>query len=287
MGGSDVLDGVDDRTAADRQITAELNQVCRRLREYESEEQWLAALRDGISLGARSFGVFALKDGLLRLRSEQNLGLPGAIEFPVSSASGFAAAIEGRDPLVTLRTRREVGEFLSGPELTARARIFPIVNAGRVVAIVFTTDEKVLDASVIELIAGVAGAALERPSNRGLHAQIGSVPQKPKPPEVQRSLSSWADLPEQERVLHSRAQRFARVAVAQMELARPEACQAGRDKSNLYFLLRDEIDKARENYARQFMTLSSMVDYLHRELVERLADDDEGKLGAEYPGKLV
>ena len=72
-----------------------------------------------------------------------------------------------------------------------------------------------------------------------------------------------------------------------MQLARPEACRAGREQRDLYLLLKSEIEQARETYRKQFMTIPSMVDYLHLALVQTPAEGDEVKLGAEYPGPLV
>jgi hypothetical protein len=90
-----------------------------------------------------------------------------------------------------------------------------------------------------------------------------------------------------QRQLHIRAQRFARVSIAELQLARPEACRAGREQNDLYLFLKREIDKARENYRKQFMTVPSMVDYLHLELIQTAAQGDEHKLGADYPGRLI
>jgi hypothetical protein len=101
------------------------------------------------------------------------------------------------------------------------------------------------------------------------------------------TLPAWADLDEHQRQLHMRAQRFARVTVAEMQLAKPGECRAGREKADFYLFLNKEIDKAREIYRKQFMTISSMVDYLHLELVQTAVEGDERKLGADYPGKLV
>ncbi len=100
-------------------------------------------------------------------------------------------------------------------------------------------------------------------------------------------LPPWADLSEEQRSLHLRAQRFSRVTVAEMQLSRPEACRAGRQQSNLYVFLKQEIDSARNSYRNQFMTIPSMVDYLHLELVSVAAEGDELKMGADYPGQLV
>ncbi len=144
-----------------------------------------------------------------------------------------------------------------------------------------------VDVNALELIAGLASTVLERRSNADLHAQIA-------PQLVQHSNGfardhrpSWAELPESERALHVRAQRFARVRTAEMQLSSPDACRAGREQGNLYVFLRQEIDSAREAYRKQFMSNPSMIDYLHIELVRAAANGDEQKLGAEYPGQLV
>jgi hypothetical protein len=97
---------------------------------------------------------------------------------------------------------------------------------------------------------------------------------------------TWTALTPEEKLIHVRAQRFARVKVAEMQLYRPEACQAGREQKNLYVFLSQEIGNARDLFRTQFMSTRSMVDYLHRELIDKLADDDEALLGAEYPGQM-
>jgi hypothetical protein len=102
-----------------------------------------------------------------------------------------------------------------------------------------------------------------------------------------KPMPTWADLSEKERALHLRAQRFARVAVAEMLLAKPNGARAGREQKDLYLFLKPEIDKARERYRKEFLTIPSMVDYLHLELVHSAAEGDEAKMGAEYPGQLL
>jgi hypothetical protein len=87
--------------------------------------------------------------------------------------------------------------------------------------------------------------------------------------------------------LHSEAVRFARVTVAELELAKPLACRTAREQGDLYVVLSKEIDKARETFRRQFMIVPSMTDYLHKELVESILQGDTTKLGADYPGELA
>jgi hypothetical protein len=88
--------------------------------------------------------------------------------------------------------------------------------------------------------------------------------------------------------LHLRAQRFARVQVAEMRLYKAQAVKNGRLNADLYSCLKHEIDTGREAFRRDFLSASpSMADYFHLELVQTLANDDAALLGKEYPGPMV
>jgi hypothetical protein len=88
--------------------------------------------------------------------------------------------------------------------------------------------------------------------------------------------------------LHLRAQRFARVQVAQLRLYRTAEVQFGRARRDLYGALGEPIDAARESFRKTyFEKCPSMVDYLHLELVRTLANDDPELLGENYPGVIV
>lgn len=273
------------------QITDELNQSFRRLRQYQTEGEWVSAVLDAAARFVQQIAVFSLNNGVAVLRGKYNLNLPEKLSFPMASAAAFAGAIQAKDPVVAMRRPSEVTEALSAADSNERAHIFPITNGARVVALLFAADQEYMDVNALELIAGMASAVLERHSNVSLHAQIapplsgGETSSNGRLSKM--TLPAWADLDEDQRSLHIRAQRFSRVAVADMQLAHPEACRAGRERGDLYLLLKKEIDAARESYRRHFLTIPSMVDYFHLELVRTAAEGDELKLGAEYPGQLV
>ncbi len=270
-------------------IAHELNHFLRRLRQYQTQADWLGALLDGASRFATQFAVLALRDGVLSLLGERNLNLSEDFSFNAASAGAFAAAIDSNDSVVSLRTPREVTENLSAPEAAQRAHIIPITNGSRVVAVLFATNQGGIDVNALELVAGMSSIVLERQANASLHAHIAApaaMAVKKEPPQT-AGLPLWAGMNENQRDLHLRAQRFSRVTVAEMQLHRPEACRAGREQNNLYVFLKKEIDEARETYRTRFMTIPSMVDYLHLELVRTAADGEELKLGADYPGQLV
>ncbi len=285
--------------AARYQLTNELNQLLRRFRHYQDEAEWISALLDGATYFAQHVAIFSLQNDRLVLRAQANLDLPPELAFPLTSARAFASAIETRDPVIALRSAPEVTPDLSSPEPGERCHLIPVMNGARPVAVLFTADQEYMDVNALELIGGVASAVLERQSNASLHSHIavsnnvessalmsGST-EVALAPAKRRGLPTWAELSEEQRALHIRAQRFSRVAVAEMQLAKPQACRAGREQGNLYLFLKPEIDKARESYRKQFMTIPSMVDYFHLELVNTAAEGNEAKLGAEYPGQLA
>ena len=280
--------------AARLQAAHELNQFVRRLRQYRSEAEWVSCIVSGAGKFVGQLAVFSLEDGTLRLRGKQNFDLPEDLSFPLESAGAFGSAVETNDPVVALRSPGEVGAALSTRNPADRAHILPVTNGSRVSALIFVADTDRVDLNAIELIATIGSLVLERQSNAALHTRIAPAVApvtEPRPPGSGLSrpptLPPWADLDENQRSLHLRAQRFSRVTVAELQLSRPEACRTGRDQANLYVFLKGELDKARDTYRKQFMTIPSMVDYLHLELVRTAAEGDELKLGADYPGQLV
>jgi hypothetical protein len=276
------------------QAAQELNQFVRRFRQYRTEAEWVSCILSGAGKFVGQLAVFSLQNGMLRLRGQQNFDFPEDLTFPLESAGAFGSAVDTRDPVVALRSPGEVGAALSTQDPTDRAHIFPIANGSRVSALIFVADADSVDLHALELIAAIGSLVLERQSNTALHAHISAPKRNPDREGGESStgrpappLPAWADLDENQRSLHIRAQRFSRVTVAELQLSRPEACRAGRDQANLYVFLKSELDKARDAYRKQFMTIPSMVDYLHLELVRTAADGDELKLGADYPGQLV
>jgi len=108
------------------------------------------------------------------------------------------------------------------------------------------------------------------------------------PAQPRASAADWESLPSEEQQLHLRAQRFARVHVAEMRLYEADAVKAGRARRELYDVLRNPIDAARAAFREQFFArCPSMVDYLHLELMRTLANDEPDLFGKDYPGPLV
>ena len=239
------------------EISATLNQSVRRLRTFKSESQWGDALVESVASFCTRALLFTVSENTLRL---QGVDLT---PIPIGTVPAFAAVIESKDPIVAMRTRGELSAGLANylKEVPgARCWLFPILKGDRVAAVLYADGE--VDAGAVELLSNVAGAVLS-----GHQATPTPLP---------------------ERKEHLEAQRMARVQVAEIVLYHSHALQSGRANRDLYQSLKPEIDARRQVFRRRFLENSpAMADYLHRELVKTLANDDAQLLGVDYPGPLA
>jgi len=87
----------------------------------------------------------------------------------------------------------------------------------------------------------------------------------------------------EERELHRRANRVAKVSMQDIKLLRPKDVKAGREHNDICHRLRSDLDKARKEYDRRFRAIQDHpVDYFHQWMVEILGEGDSETLG-EYP----
>jgi hypothetical protein len=267
------------RERARREFADQLNQGARRILQAADEDELGATLLD--AAGGLASGVAWFRIGGEIARGERIRGVPEeaaevfhALEIPLESAAALAGAVESRDAVIAATTPREVSDDLAqllGHAPEGRASIFPVVVWGRVPALLYAWGA--VQGPAIELLTQLAAAAWTAMSE----------PPAPSQPE-----SAWDRLPLEEQRIHLRAQRSARAQVAGMRLFQADAVLAGRARRNLYDVLRKSIDAAREAFRPSFFApCSSMVDYLHLELVHTLAHDDPDLLGDNYPGPMA
>ena len=96
------------------------------------------------------------------------------------------------------------------------------------------------------------------------------------------------EVAEEEKRFHNEARRFARLLVSEIKLYNEQKVREGRDSSDLYERLREDIDRSRQMYDKRVRPeVSSRYDYFDHELVNMLAEGDRNKLGADYPGATV
>ena len=178
---------------------------------------------------------------------------------------------------------------LFGHTADGRVSIYPVVVNDRVRILIYAWGQVLGPA--IELLTEVAAAvwsAIPEPAEPSELIAIAPAPTAAAAAVTEEPAMTWENLSAEEQQAHLRAQRFARVQVAEMRLFEAESVQAGRNQGNLYETLRKSIDAARETFRKRFFSsCASMVDYLDLELARTLANDDRTLLGETYPGPLV
>jgi hypothetical protein len=263
-----------------RETVEEFHRAARRLRGYESEGQWGSAVLDSIAGFCSRSVLVTLRDRALRVLSVSGPaeGAPEAgFELPLTSAPAVAAVLESRDSLVAAVAASGISQRISAwfeGSGAASCAIVPVLVRERVEAVLLAAGGG-LEVDGIEAMAALAGTALET---------RGRAPVTPVPDEAGITMPLAGEVAAE----HLRAQRFARVRAAEIRLYNAQAVRAGRTRKRLYAELKEEIDSARAAYDREFLQASvAMPDYLHRELVRTLANEELAALGEEYPGPLA
>jgi len=280
-----------------REFAEKLNQIVRRIRQSPDIEELGAVMTDaasGFADGAawlRIDGPDARGErirGVVEDASERFVGMV----IPLKNAAALRTAVETRDPVTAAFTESEVSPDLAavtGPAQEELVSIFPVVANDRVPALIYVWGPA--ESPVLEMLAQVAGGVwseLDRPAPAPLVQIAPAVSAPDGGPSPDQERSAWERLSPDEQQVHLRAQRYARVQAAEMRLFDPDTVQTGRTNGNLYELLREPIDRARETFRQRFFANSTtMVDYLHLEIVRTLANDDPEALGKDYPGPMV
>lgn len=287
------------RDRSRRESADQLNQAVRRIRLSDDVEELGGTLLDAagaFSTVAALFHVDAdtVKGRRIRGVPEETAEAFQSFEIPLASAAALTGAVESKDPVIAATTAAEVSAEmvnLAAHQPGGRVSIFPVVVRDSVPALVYAWGA--VQGSAIELLTQVAAGVwseLSRPPAPQLlqiAPMVQGVPVATEAPAASEK-STWDELSPEDQQTHFRAQRVARVQVAEMRLNHGDAVQAGRTRGNLYEVLRKPIETARETFRQTyFSACPSMVDYLHLELVRTLANDDPELLGKEYPGPMV
>jgi len=265
------------------EVADQLNQSARRIRQAGNAEQLCATLIEAAGAFASGAALFRVTGS--RVYGERVYGMPAEkaeefrrLEVPLSAAAALAEAVQSRDPVTTVTTPAEVSAELAaiaGHAADGRASIYPVVTGECVPALVYAWGR--VQGPALELFTQLAAAvwsAFPAPDH------LVSIAASKAP-------SAWEDLSAEEQHLHLRAQRFARVQVAEMRLFETDLVQSGRLQRDLYSPFGKRIDAARESFRKTFFTVPGMVDYLHLELLRTLANDDPELLGKDYPGPIA
>ncbi|MCX6609541.1 MAG: hypothetical protein NTW74_01685 [Acidobacteria bacterium] len=315
------------RDAARRELGLQLSQALRVFRRANDGVQWKEAFLDAVQPYCALTALFLVTKDRFSLEGVRGMSgeLETGFDLEFEEAAAFYNSLESKDVVVAVRSDSEVSPYVMSlrPDATpGKCFIFPVLVQDTVAALLYLEpNEQPLEVGAVETLVTAAGLTLLGiRAARAVQASslvniasainpvgIEGVPidpfvQVPVPvgamavngdgaPQVavlpERSFN-WDDLSQEQRELHMRAQRFARVQVAEMRLYKDDAVKSGRRDSNIYLRLKGEIDEARERYMSQFLDgQQHMRDYLHGELVETLAIDNPQLMGPDYPGPLV
>jgi len=278
----------------------------RRLDLAEDLPAWTAAVLDGaLAVAPRAF-LFSLLSGELvfeGFRAPEGEEFPAldGLKIPLESAPAIKNASDSMDTVIAQANPGEISETLVSAlalDESCRVSLLPIVTERtgkerKVSAVLAIPGHEVpANVSVLELLTTIAGLSLEvrqaeQKVAKGVVGHLLGIAPDTEPKVPVSVVPDLAKLPRDEQETHARAQRFARVRVAEMRLYRAQAVKEGRDNQNLFEALRKEIEQGREQFGNDFLSTPTMIDYFHVELVRTLANDDESLLGPDYPGPLV
>ena len=278
-----------------------LNQSLRRLRQANGEEHILRTLSESCAPYADMSVVLVFENNQAHATAGHGLEA-GGLSFDIVSAPAVVAAIDSRDPVVALANDDELSWALaqkfrgSNDDPSDRnAYLFPLTARHSVVAMLIASGSAPLISAPIELLCEAAGIRLETllPSPERTAAPdlaqltpVAGVPANSTSAATQPL--TWEALSPEDQKLHLRAQRMARVRVAEMRLYSEADLRNGVASGDIYGALQPAIDTARNQFSGEFLAKSpTMVDYLHLEILSSLAHDDDRLLGHNYPGPMV
>jgi hypothetical protein len=284
------------------------------VRRGESFAFWRAErLADSAASGLRSASVSATEPGIFQeiaatqqaVVKSRSAGMPAAIEkalgesadgdmglFPVAVAGRLVAALYADAGNSAGSFQPEAIQILArftGLSLeTAAGRA--AAGASRPVATAGAPEKAagpVVEESPAAAEAPEPAVAAEAPATPHAGSFAAYVPAASEASLSIPSPPSEDSIPEADREAHKKAYRFARVAVQDLLSYHKNKIEKGRADKNLYTILKDDIGKTRENYRQRFgKTAARSFDYLHYELVSKLAGNDISALGPQYPGAI-
>ena len=266
-------------------VSEDLNQTARRLKQYNAESDWYDAVLDGAARFTPETALFAVEGDTFILKGARGLALPPDLVISAAQGAAFRNALDSREVVVALATANEVSEPVASSVPADRALLFPVSNGARVAALLLCVARDGADANALELIVNMASSVLDdighwptfrlrRSADRARERTPGTPPGLGPRSGIRQAATRARTAPG--------SRQSSRDAVIPAGGVR-----AGRTQRDIYLFLKREIDSARDIFREQFLATKSMVDYLHLEVLARLARNDNALLGADYPGQMV
>ncbi len=287
--------------------SARLNSAAVRIQQSLTQAEILTTMLDGIAGFSGRAALFILRGGAAQGWQARGLLQNEAIK---TVALDVAAGMVER----AIRTRCPVAGEASGFDRRFRSAFGDPVSSGAVL-VPLSVREKVaalvyadtgiqcggqLDAPAVELLVRVAGNWIEltptkKPTTSKVEVALAAtaaaagiavaappVSQTSAPGPTPAMESAPAIQPEEEEI-HRKAKRFAKLLVEEIKLYNQAKVAQGRQRADLYGLLREDIEKSRASYDKRYgQTPAASVDYFTQELVRILAEGDKSLLGGSF-----
>ena len=254
-----------------------LKQTVRRLRQTTDESSALSLVVSSSATYCQKAAAFVFDQDSAHLLSSRGLDA-AELAIDLKQAAAFFSAVETQDPVIAAASESELSKEFFPPAIAGfsageKVFLFPLVVRGAVTAVLFAMGD--VQSPAMELLAEIAASHLSTLRQVSLVQAAPAASQSPK---------RWEDLAPEQQAIHLRAQRFARLKVSEIRLYHPDTVRRGIKRSDLYLVLKPQIDAARDAYKKEF---PGLLDYLYLELLGNLANNDDRVLGPLFPGALV
>ncbi len=275
-------------------IAEQINQVIRRMRTTDADYVVLQLLAEESGAWAQRAVVLMVESNQARIVASRGAQLRDEVEdtepIDLREAAAISSCVETNDSLVALGVPGEVSAILATALSRAgndRVYLFPVLVRHTTVAVVLACGN--VQSAPIEVLCGAAGLRLQTLEPPPLPEPVAVPLVQIAPTEAKAENGpSWSRLTPDDQALHLKAQRTAKVRVAQIRISESEALRNGIQTGDIYAALRASIDAAREEFRRTYIERSNtMVDYLHLEMTRSLAHDNPRLLGPDYPGPIA
>jgi len=277
------------------------------IQDAASQSDILAALLDGSAKFSGRCALFVVRGGTINGWQARGFRDRDDIKkVSLDSSRGLAGrAIHDRTPVAAAAAEFDA-DFIAthGKPAGGNALVLPLVVKEKVAAVIYadagTSENGALDSSALQVLlraaalwlevlavrktGGAPAAAPERPVAEPMLAPSEKVVESVAPP-APTPAAAEEEVPAEDKEIHKKAKRFAKLLVDEIKLYNQKKVKEGREKRDLYERLKDDIEKSRATYDKRYgQTPAAKADYFNKEIVRILADDDVSLLGSSFPG---
>ncbi len=173
------------------------------------------------------------------------------------------------------------------PPSGGRCTVLPLVVKDKVAALLYVDSGSVasgtVDTAPLSSLIRFAGVWLELSALRRSERVPGEEPQS-EPASAPVTTAAPEKPAEDDSETGKKARRFAKLLVEEIKLYNQAKVNEGRQNSDLYERLKEDIEKSRATYEKRYgQSVAASSEYFNQELVRILADNDIKLMGDNFP----